>query len=132
MRKALIYTVNGNPQTVVENGNVALGTVIRRFGCNLNLVGNGITVRGQGYYSIDCAIIAAPTEAGNISATLYMDGVEIPGATATATAAVANDPVTIPIIGAVREMCCDSAGTLTCVLNAPATVNNIAIRVVKE
>ena len=132
MSRSLIYTVNANPQTVDANGNVALGTVIRRFGCNLNLVGNGIMVRGQGYYSVDAVIVAVPEAVGDITATLYMDGVPLPGATATGTATAVGDYVTLPIIGVDREMYCDSAGTLTCVLSAAATVNNIAVKVTKE
>ena len=50
MSKAMIYTVNESTQTVTENGNIGLGTIVRRFGCNLNLAGSGIQVMGSGYY----------------------------------------------------------------------------------
>ena len=132
MSKSLIYAVNLGTQAVAENGTVSLGTVIRRYGCNFSLSGNGIEVQGPGYYDLSCNVIAEPTAIGPITATLLKDGVAIPGATATAIAAAANDPVTLPIIGVIREMCCDSASTITCVLSAAANVTSVAFRGERE
>ena len=132
MAKSMIYVVNTGSQSVAAGGNVSLGTVIRRFGCNLALSGNGIEARGQGYYRILANLTVEPTAIGNITATIYKDGVAIPGATATAYAATADNPVIIPVIGAIRLGCCgDEVGTLTCVLSAEGTVTNIVTEVEK-
>lgn len=131
MSKSLLYAVNDTPQDVAAGGTAALGSVVRRFGCNAVLSGNGVILRGQGYYNIDCIIVAEAAAAEEITATLYRDGVAIPGATASATAD-ADSSVTLPIIGVVREQCCDSSSTITCRISAGATLTNVALRVVKE
>ena len=133
MSRSLIYTVNNNAQAVAADGAVALGTVIRRYGCNLSLSGNGIMVRGSGYYTITGTITVEPAAIGNITATLYRDGVAIPGVTASGYAAAAEDPVTLPLSGVVRESGYgDTASAITCVLDAAANVTNIAITVEKS
>lgn len=64
--------------------------------------------------------------------TLYENGVPIPGATATAAVATAENTVTLPIIGTIRKMCCDNGiSNITAVLSAAGTVNNYAVRVEK-
>ena len=129
MAKSLIYVVNSGAQAVAADGVVSLGTVVRRYGCNLNLSGNGVEVRGAGYYTFNCNIVAEPAATGSITATLMKDGVPIPGASATANAATADVPVTLPIIGVIREGCgcADSASTITCVLSADANVTNAVL-----
>ena len=48
MSKSLIQTVNQSSQVVAANSIIDLGSVIRRFGCNLRLNGNAIEVDGVG------------------------------------------------------------------------------------
>lgn len=130
--KAAIYTANTGAQTVPVGGTISLGSIIRRFGCGVNLNGNGIVIDREGYYDVDASITATATAAGNITVTLLRDGVAVPGATATATAAAAG-VVALPITALVRQACCNSGGaTLTLVLTgAAATVNNVALKVIK-
>ena len=56
MSKSLIQVTNQSSQTVAANSIISLGSVLRRFGCNCKLSGNGIEVVGQGYYTIDCDV----------------------------------------------------------------------------
>ena len=44
--KSAIFTANTNAQTVAVGGMLALGSTIRRYGCNLNQNGNSITING--------------------------------------------------------------------------------------
>jgi len=133
MSRSGIYTVNSTTQTVADGGAVSLGSVIRRYGCDCQLSGNAILLVGAGYYDISVAIVAAPTAAGDLTATLFKDGVEIPGATATATAVAAGDFVTLPLLPLVRQVCCGSSGSITCVLTGAASeVSNVAFKVIKE
>ena len=44
--KSAIFTANTNAQSVAVGGTLALGSTIRRFGCNLNQNGNSITING--------------------------------------------------------------------------------------
>ena len=132
MSRSLIQTVNQSSQAVALNGIVSLGSVLRRFGCNLRLNGNAIEISGEGYYTIDCDVTVVPTAAGNVTVALYSNGVQIPGAVASSVGTVGS-PVTLPITTTVRQgCCCDGATSITCVLLAgPGNVTNITTRIEK-
>lgn len=125
-----IYTVMNTPTAVVAGGVVPLGTIIRRFGCGLDLNGSGISMYPPGYYEADVNLTVLPVAAGPITATLYVDGVAYPGAIATGTAAAAANPVNLNISALIRNVCA-GIRTLTVVLDAAATVDNAAVTVVK-
>ena len=114
---------------------IPLGTTVRRFGCNAVLSGNGVLLNGQGYFNVDASVTFTPTAAGTYTVTLFKDGVAVPGATQTITAAAAGTvPVNIPAI--VRNQCCDSTSTLTLVVTsatvpATVTIDNAAVVVTK-
>ena len=128
----MIYTVNSNIQSVLDGGQINLGTVVRRFGCNCELSGNGIVIEGVGYYKIDVAATVIPSAIGTATITAYKDGVEIPGATASAEVTAADTAVAIPLDGVVRLMCCDSASTITFVLSGvDADVVNFPVTIQK-
>ena len=133
MSKSAIYTANTTSQSILENGLINPGTVIRRFGCNIHMSGNAINITGTGYYDIDATFDVAPTEVGEVTITVYKDGAVIPGATATETAA-AGDTVNLNISALVREYCpcADDSSNLTFVLTGgAATITNSAIVVEK-
>lgn len=114
---------------------IPLGTTIRRFGCNAVLSGDGVLLNGQGYFDVDASVTFTPTAAGTYTVTLFKDGVAVPGATQTITAAAAGTvPVNIPAI--VRNQCCDSTSTLMLVVTsatvpATVTIDNTAVVVTK-
>lgn len=129
MSKSLIYTAMTAPVDMLANGVIPLGTAVRRYGCDVNQNGNGVTLSTQGYYNVHANVSVAATAAGAISATLFVDGVAYPGAVATVTAAAAGDVVTLPIDAIVRVGCCDGVKSLTLVLSAEGTVQNVAMSV---
>ena len=133
MSRSLIQTVNQSLQTVAANSIINLGSVIRRFGCNLRLNGNAVEVSGEGYYMIDCNITIAPTAAGTVTVALFRNGTQINGATASGSVTTAGNPITLPIQTTIREGCnCEGGTSLTVVLISGAgTVSNIATRIVK-
>lgn len=133
MGKSLIQVANQSLQTVAPNSIISLGSVQRRFGCNLRLSGNAIEVAGEGYYEIDATVSLAPTAIGNVSVALYENGVQIPGAIAYGSVSTAENSVTLPLVATIRQgCCCDSADNITCVLiEGESTVQNISLRVVK-
>ena len=134
MGKSLIQVANPSTQTIAVNSIIPLGSVQRRYGCNIRLSGNAIEVSGEGYYTIDADVSVAPTEVGNVTVALYNNGVQIPGAIAYGSVSTATNPTTLCINTTIRRgCCCDSADNITCVLLAGAgTVNNISLRAVKE
>ena len=105
---------------------IPLGTVNRRFGCNLNLSGNGLLVSGAGYYDIGANVTLTATAAGVVTVALFENGVQIPGAISQQTVAV-GDVVTLPLRSLIRLQCCNSDSNVTVVLGGVvATVNNIS------
>ena len=135
MSKSLIYTANTSAQSVAVNGIINPGTVVRRFGPNLNLSGNALQIAGAGYYNIDASFVAAPTAAGSVTVTAYLNNVAIPGATATASTGTAGNSVNISINAVIREpcQCCEGLSNLTFVLTGTAaSVTNSAIVVEKK
>lgn len=133
MGKALIQTVNQSSQTVAENSIINLGSVIRRYGCNLRLNGNAVEVNGEGYYKVDCNVTLEPTAIGAVTVAIYKNGVPLTGATASGSVSTAGNPVTLPIQTTIREGCqCDGGTALTVVLvEGTSTVTNVALRVEK-
>ena len=132
MSKSLIYTVNANTQTVLDGGLVNLGTVIRRFGCNCALSGNGIVLEGAGYYKINVNATAIPSAAATITVTAYKDGTSITGITASETVADTDTSVSLAAEGVVRIPCCAAASTITfAVSGVDSDVSNFAVVIEK-
>ena len=129
--KSAIFTANTNAQTVAVGGMLALGSTIRRYGCNLNQNGNSITINGcddAGYYDVKASVTAAPTAAGTVTVSLFRNNVAVPGATASAAVSTAGNPVNLSIAALVREFCCGDDSALTLVLSgAASTVSNVAV-----
>lgn len=134
MSKSLIQVANQSNQTVTENGNIGLGSTIRRFGCNLRLSGDGIDVTGEGYYTIDASISIAPTTAETVAVAIYDNGSQIQGGIAYGSTTTAGNPVNLSICTTIRQgCCCDGGDNLTLVLLTGAgTVQNVSLRVVKQ
>lgn len=139
--KSAIYTASTSPTTITmttaqPSATLPLGTIIRHFGCNVQLSGNGILLDGQGYYDVDASATVTPVTAGDYTLTLYRDGVAVPGATQTITAAAAA-AISFNIPALVRLQCCGSSATLTLALTTTAalpaevTVNNVGVVVEK-
>lgn len=132
MGKSLIQTANPSSQAVAVNNIVSLGSVQRRYGCNLRLSGNAIEMGGEGYFAVDVTATLAPTAIGSATIALYVDGTPVPGATATGSIAAIGDSITLPIATTLRRSCCEDVNNVTVVLTAGASnVNNINVRIEK-
>lgn len=131
MSRSLMQTVNASAQTVAVNGIIAPGSVTRRFGCNIRIDGNAQHLSGEGYYALTGIVTVEPTAAGLVTVALFEDGVQIPGAIASATAA-AGDTITLPLVATTRLSCCKSSAQITAVLlEGAGTVTNYALRIEK-
>ena len=127
--KSALYAAMQTPTAVAVDGVIPLGSLIRRYGCDVALNGNAVNITGAGYYDVDASVTVTPAAAGTVTITLYKDGVAIPGATASETAA-ANGTVDLSIPALVRQVCCAAGSALTLVLTGvAATVDNVALRV---
>lgn len=129
MSKSAIYTSNTTTQALAIGSAIDPGNVVRRFGCNVNLLGNSIAVVGAGYYSVDGQFTITATNAGTATITLLRDGVAVPGAVASASVA-AGDVVTVGINALVREYgcCANNSSSLSFVLGGVAeSITNASI-----
>lgn len=134
MSKSALYVANTSNQTVQVDGIITPGTIVRRYGPNVGLAGNAIQIAGAGYYEINASLTAEATAAGEVTITVYKDGVPLQGATATETAAAVGDFVNLSISAIIREFCscCDGLTNLTFVLTGnDTTITNVAITVEK-
>lgn len=132
--KSVLYAAMQTPSAVAVGGVIPLGSLIRRYGCDLSLNGNAVNITGgnqsAGYYDVDASLTVAPAAVGTVTVTLFKDGVAVPGATASATAAAADDALDLNITALVRQVCCAAGSALTLVLTgAAASVDNVALRV---
>ena len=132
--KSVLYAAMQTPTAVAVGGVIPLGSLIRRYGCDVSLNGNAVNITGgnqsAGYYDVDASLTVAPAAVGTVTVTLYKDGVAVPGATASATAAAADDALDLNITALVRQVCCAAGSALTLVLTgAAASVDNVALRV---
>ena len=133
MSRSLIQTANQSAQTVAVNSTIALGSTLRRFGCNCRLNGNSIEVDGAGYYTISGTVTLTPSAVGNVSVAVFVNGVQVTGSTVTGGVTTVGNSVTLPIETTIRHGCnCDGASQIQLVLTAGAsTVNGVSLRVEK-
>ena len=130
MSRAAIYTVNDSIQTVAEGGIINLGTIVRKFGCNLNLAGTGLQISGPGYYKFSVSITAEPDAVGQITVTAYENNNPVQGAVTASAVATANDPVSLSLDFIIRQpcSCCEGLSNLIFKLSDnAANITNIAI-----
>lgn len=133
MSKSLIQTANSSQQTVALNSVISLGSVLRRFGCNLRMNGNSIEVIGEGYYIVEVCVTATPTAIGNVSIQLLQNDVTVSGTTTTGSVSAVGNSTALPIVSTIRVGCnCDGATSLKVVLTEGAgVIDNISVRVIK-
>lgn len=89
--KSALYSINNSVVSLPDGGTYAPATVVRRYGQNYQLQGNGITLTGPGYYDIAAGATLSGSAAGTITLTAYQDGVAIPGMTASQTIKAAGE-----------------------------------------
>ena len=134
MGKSLIQVANQSTQPVADESIINLGSVQRRYGCNLRLSGNAIEADGDGYYKVVATVTVEPTAAGIVTVALIDNGVQVPGAISRGAVATAGDPITLPIVATIRQYCCCAgADNLTLELvEGAGNVTNVSMRVEKS
>lgn len=139
--KAELSTVNTTAATVAVGSTLPLGAVTRRFGntkgCNgcctpvLNLSGtSAIVINESGYYDFDINVTFTSTATGNATITMFLNGVAVPGYTATTNIATATTQIATISIPApdIRVFCNGTPATVSFVVSGIAiTTSNIAV-----
>ena len=127
MARSLLYTVNETAQDVAVNGIINLGSVIRRFGQNIKLNGNSISLYGAGYYKLTVNATISASAAGDITISVLKNGAGVPGASASATAAAEGNLINLSVDVVFRETCCNPLSDVIVTLGGTAaSITNIA------
>lgn len=131
--KSNIYAVNTTATAVTANSTVPVSTIVRRYGCGTNLLGNAVTLNEPGYYLVNVAATFTAPAAGVVALTLQDDGVQVPGATAATTITTAStENRSVAFSAIVRVMCGSAPDALTLVnTGVAATYSNVSISAVK-
>lgn len=141
--KSMISTVNSASTAVTVGSTIPLGSITRRFGNKkgcpcvpaLDLSGsNSIIVRESGYYDIDVTSTFTVPIAGNVTISVFINGVAVPGLTATTTVTTESTQISTLNINApdILVQCSSVPATITIVLSGvAATFSNISVSVKK-
>lgn len=108
MSKAFAYISNSTSQTITGGGVINPGAAVHGFGCTccnrtIQLSGTSINLRESGYYQIDVGATVSASDAGNVTLSLYQDGVLV--AQGSETISAANDPASISFPAGVKVNC---------------------------
>lgn len=128
-----LYVWNEAAQDVAVGGTLALGSGMRCGTCAVQN-GNGVTLNAPGWYRFEASVTGTTDAAGTFAVEARVDGVAVPGATASQTVAVAGDLAALPLAFFVRaDGCrCVSRPTVTLVnVGDAGTVENLAMTVTR-
>lgn len=133
--KSLIDVATTTSTAVIANGILPLQTIVRRRGCDINMSGNSVAITdcGSNFYLVTVTATFTAPAAGVVTLNLQQNGVNVVGATASATVTTAATEVrSLSFSAIVRTFNNNSIDALT-VVNAgvAATFSNIDISVVK-
>lgn len=121
MAKAFAYIANTTSQTVTGGGAINAGAAVHGFGCTNGArtiqVSNGnIVLSGCGYYAITVGATVTDSAAGNVTLSVYQDGVLV--AQGSEAIAAASDPASISVPVGVKVGCGTSTITLVVTVSA--------------
>jgi hypothetical protein len=134
---SLLYALTNSTSSITSGSTIPLSTIVRRYGQNVNLSGNNISLKGRGYYTVEVSATLAAVAEGNLSVMVLQDGVAVPGANATVTATGAGDYVNLSVSCVVRLKGCSCADTDTSIISlvysgtTSATPTNVSCKVAK-
>lgn len=124
----IVYLAYTSGNAVSSGSTIPMNMIVRRKCTN---IGTDMTITGAGYYKvfIDTNLTIGGT-AGNVTVTLYQNGVAVTGATATQSVA-ANGTAALSFSAIIRNNCC-STTTLTIVYNGVALANTYASAIIEN
>ncbi len=131
MSNSLIMMTTTTASAVLANGIIPLTTVQRGTGRALRAGSNSIIITQPGYYKIIATDTFTAPAAGTVNLKAQINGVDVPGMTASTTITTANTEVrSLAISGFVKVCCCDLPATLTLVNDGVAiNTSNVEIDV---
>ena len=131
MSKSIIYAANTTSQTILVNGTIDFGSIVRKYGNNLGISGGNIVANGVGYYSINSNFTLTAGADGTATITLYKDGSVIPGATQSVST-TNGDVYNFEIPTVIRNKCCCDSSISAILSGVAGIITNATIVVEKE
>ena len=128
-----LYVWNEAAQDVAVGGTLALGSGMRCGTCVVQN-GNGVTLNAPGLYRFEVSVNGTTDAAGVLTVEARVDGVAVPGATASETVGVAGDLVSPSLAFMVRaDGCrCVSRPNVTLVnVGDAGSIENVAMTVTR-
>lgn len=133
MSSSLVYSANTNVQPFVATGTtINFGSVVRRYGCNTNVIGGDGVINGSGYYTIYPFINISGTAGGTATIQFYKDGAPIPGSMIRFTTADGVLSAITPPPMAVRQKCCCEANITATITGVAGNIIDATILITKE
>lgn len=131
--KSNLYAVNTVSTSILANGELTLPTLVRRYGCAVNLSGNTITLNEPGYYLVNVSTTFTAPDIGDVVINLLANGSTVPGGTASTTISTAATQIAELSISSIVRVFCGSTPTTLSLVNAGVAItsSNIAVNVVK-
>lgn len=133
--KPLISAATTNSTDVASGATIPLSSVIRRRGCELELLGNNIMVKdcGSNYYLATITVTFTAPVAGVVTVNLQQNGVNIPSATASTTITTASTEVrSLSFVIPIRTFCGQNVTNISAVnAGVSATFTNVSVSVEK-
>lgn len=134
MSRNSVYVSNETTTDVQSGELIPIGSIVRRRGGCMELNGNAITILDCGYFDVDVAVTFTSKEAGDAVIELRHNGIIVAGATATESIfspETETRSVCIPATIRIPFKC--NPATITVTVNGiPISVENFAIRIVKQ
>lgn len=133
--KSLISVATTSSASVVTNGLLPLGTIVRKRGNEINLSGNSVAITdtGSNYYRVSVTATFTVPVAGDVTLALLQNGTAVTGATASTTITTADTEIrSLSFEAIVRTFnCCGLDSLSIASTGVGATFSNIAMQVEK-
>ena len=97
----MLVTVSTTQTALSANQQIPLGSTVIQTNREARLNNGNLEIRKAGTFEILANFVFTATAAGDVTVQMQAGGVNVPGATATATAA-AGETVTLPVQGTVQ------------------------------
>lgn len=129
----MLYTYNESTQAVAVDATVDLGTSLRCGNC-ATLNGDAVQLNAPGWYRFEASVTGTTDAVGVLTVEARVDGVAVPGATASETVGVAGDLVSPSLVFVVRaDGCRWNSRPLVTLVNVgdAGSIENVAMTVTR-
>lgn len=120
----MLTVVNTTQTALTAGATIPPGNVKVKTNNDASLNGS-VQIQRAGTFEVEAVFVFTPTAAGNVTAQMQANGVNVPGATATVTA-TAGGYITLPVMATVqtRQSATGATVPITWTINAAGTLQS--------